>query len=220
MTNGLSVSKNLTEWQSLTDEQKKARIAQVNARFAQSDTFKIQERIRLSGIPKKYQKAQLTPSTETLLGKLKTHEISGVLFQGKTGRGKTYASCAMLMSHLQTDLGKFATMNDILNRVRSAYSSGESPDEIFGRYRGTKLLVIDDLGKENVSPDSIMRIFELLDTRINNELPTIITTQFTNNELLQRYSNKVNDREMASAVLSRLTEFMPIVFHGEDRRAR
>lgn len=111
-------------------------------------------------------------------------------------------------------------MNDILNQVRSAYSSGESPDEIFGRYRGTKLLVIDDLGKENVSPDSIMRIFELLDTRINNELPTIITTQFTNNELLQRYSNKVNDREMASAVLSRLTEFMPIVFHGEDRRAR
>ena len=111
-------------------------------------------------------------------------------------------------------------MNDILNRVRSAYSSGESPDEIFGRYRGTKLLIIDDLGKENVSPDSIMRIFELLDTRINNELPTIITTQFTNNELLQRYSNKVNDREMASAVLSRLTEFMPIVFHGEDRRAR
>ena len=207
----------MTEWQSLTDEQKKAQIARVNA---QSDPYKIQERIRLSGIPKKYQKAQLTPSTETLLGKLKTHEISGVLFQGKTGRGKTYASCALLMRHLQTGLGDFATMNNILNRVRSAYSSGENPDEIFGRYRGTKLLVIDDLGKENVSPDSIMRIYELLDARINNELPTIITTQFTNNELLQRYSNKVNDREMASAVLSRLTEFMPIVFHGEDRRAR
>lgn len=126
----------------------------------------------------------------------------------------------MLMAHLQTNLGKFATMNDILNRTRAAYSSCESPDEIFGRYRGAKLLVIDDLGKENVSPDSIMRIFELLDARINNELPTIITTQFTNNELLQRYTRKVDEPEIIEAILSRLTEFMPIVFHGEDRRAR
>lgn len=204
MTNGLSASKNLTEWQSLSYQEK----------------WELKERIRLSGVPKKYQKAQLTPSTETLLGKLKSREISGVLFQGKTGRGKTYASCAMLMAHLQTNLGKFATMNDILNRTRAAYSSGESPDEIFGRYRGAKLLVIDDLGKENVSPDSIMRIFELLDTRINNELPTIITTQFGNQELLKRYTRKVDEPEMIEAILSRLTEFMPIVFHGEDRRAR
>ena len=111
-------------------------------------------------------------------------------------------------------------MNDILNRVRAAYSSGESPDEIFGRYRGTRLLVIDDLGKENVSADSITRLFELLDTRINNERPTIITTQFSNQELLKRYTRKVDEPEMIEAILSRLTQFTSIAFKGEDRRAK
>lgn len=52
------------------------------------------------------------------------------------------------------------------------------------------------------------------------ELQIALCDQFQNNELLKRYRGKVDDSEMIAAVLSRLTEFMPIVFHGEDRRAR
>lgn len=111
-------------------------------------------------------------------------------------------------------------MNDLLHRVRGAYSSGENSEEVFGIYRGTPLLVLDDLGKENVSADSITRLFELLDARINNKRPTIVTTQFQNNELLKRYRGKVDDREMIAAVLSRLALFRTIEFQGVDRRLK
>lgn len=111
-------------------------------------------------------------------------------------------------------------MNDLLHRVRGAYSSDENAEEVFGIYRGTPLLVLDDLGKENVSADSITRLFELLDARINNKRPTIVTTQFQNNELLKRYRGKVDDREMIAAVLSRLALFRAIEFQGVDRRLK
>lgn len=187
---------------------------------AKCSTHPLKERISRSGVPKKYQNAQITPSLKRLLNKLEAGEISGLVLQGETGRGKTLSACAILIEHLKSQTGKFATMNDILARVRSAYSSNESPDEVFGCYRGTSLLVIDDLGKENISADSLTKLFELLDSRINNERKTIITTQFSNQELLKRYTRKVDEPEMIAAILSRLTQFEPIVFRGEDRRTK
>lgn len=59
-----------------------------------------------------------------------------------------------------------------------------------------------------------------LDARINNKRPTIVTTQFQNNELLKRYRGKVDDREMIAAVLSRLALFRTIEFQGVDRRLK
>lgn len=223
----LSLSRSLTsasqqevfsKWQSMSEEERQAARARINAEFAPSQEAKLKERVNCSGIPNKYRKAQITPTLQRLLEQLERHEIEGVLLQGQTGRGKTYAACSMLLEHLRSNLGKFSTFNEILNRVRGAYSSAENPDEVFGRYKGTKLLVIDDLGKENISPDSITKLFELLDYRIANELPTVITTQFSTNELMQRYTAKINDAEMVSAVLSRLSGFVPIQYNGNDRR--
>lgn len=199
----------------LSEDEKASHCEKLNARYRQPAIT--DERLRLSGIAKHYQHAKLSDSLARLLAKLESHETLGVVFQGETGRGKTYAACSMLLAHMERSSGKFATMNDILARVRAAYSSGENPDEIFGRFRGTPLLVIDDLGKENVSADSITKLFELLEARISNERPTIVTTQFTNNELMQRYK-RVNEPETISAILSRLSQFTPIAFRGEDRR--
>lgn len=205
------------EWMALSDEEKARHREKINAKYRPPTITA--ERLRLSGIPKKYQNAKIvSESCSNAFQQLERKKISGVVLQGEAGRGKTYTACAMLLSHMKHSSGTFATMNDILARVRAAYSSGENPDEIFGRFRGTPLLVIDDLGKENVSADSITKLFELLDARIANERPTIVTTQFTNNELLKRYASRVNEPEIISAILSRLSQFTPIVFRGKDRR--
>ncbi len=202
----------------LTDNEKEQVKRKINAKFADNEHV-IVERINRSGIPKHYRNAQPSKATLGMVDKLRKHEIAGLILRGETGRGKTYESCAILLEHLKAKPGKFATMNDILARVRGAYSSNESPEEVFGRYKGTSLLVIDDLGKENISLDSITKLFELLDTRIANEKPTVITTQFTNSELMQRYTRKVEEPEMVEAILSRLLGFAAIDYYGRDRRA-
>lgn len=211
----------LAEWQALSEDEKEARRREANAQDARAAAAaKHAERVKLSRIPKAFQDAVLTDDTRQTLSELENGKLIGVVLRGATGRGKTTAACAMLSAHLRNKLGRFTTMNDLLHRVRGAYSSGENAEEVFGVYCGTSLLVLDDLGKENVSADSITRLFELLDARINNKRPTIVTTQFQNNELLKRYRGKVDDREMIAAVLSRLALFRTIEFHGVDRRLK
>lgn len=210
----------LAEWQALSEDEKEARRRAANATDARTAAAKHAERVKLSRIPRAFQDATLADDTQRTLSELESGKLIGVVLRGATGRGKTTAACAMLSAHLQNGLGSFTTMNDLLHRVRGAYSSGENSEEVFGIYRGTPLLVLDDLGKENVSADSITRLFELLDARINNKRPTIVTTQFQNNELLKRYRGKVDDREMIAAVLSRLALFRTIEFQGVDRRLK
>ena len=211
----------LAEWQALSEDEKEARRREANAQDARAAAAaKHAERVKLSRIPKAFQDAMLADDTRQTLSELESGKLIGVVLRGATGRGKTTAACAMLSAHLQNGLGSFTTMNDLLHRVRGAYSSGENAEEVFGIYRGTPLLVLDDLRKENVSADSITRLFELLDARINNKRPTIVTTQFQNNELLKRYRGKVDDREMIAAVLSRLALFRTIEFQGVDRRLK
>lgn len=211
----------LAEWQALSEDEKEARRREANAQDARAAAAaKHAERVKLSRIPKAFQDAMLADDTRQTLSELESGKLIGVVLRGATGRGKTTAACAMLSAHLRNRLGRFTTMNDLLHRVRSAYSSGENAEEVFDVYCGTSLLVLDDLGKENVSADSITRLFELLDARINNKRPTIVTTQFQNNELLKRYRGKVDDREMIAAVLSRLALFRTIEFHGVDRRLK
>lgn len=211
----------LAEWQALSEDEKEARRREANAQDARAAAAaKHAERVKLSRIPKAFQDAMLADDTRQTLSELESGKLIGVVLRGATGRGKTTAACAMLSAHLRNKLGRFTTTNDLLHRVRGAYSNGENAEEVFGVYCGTSLLVLDDLGKENVSADSITRLFELLDARINNKRPTIVTTQFQNNELLKRYRGKVDDREMIAAVLSRLALFRTIEFHGVDRRLK
>lgn len=211
----------LAEWQALSEDEKEARRREANAQDARAAAAaKHAERVKLSRIPKAFQDAMLADDTRQTLSELESGKLIGVVLRGATGRGKTTAACAMLSAHLRNKLGRFTTMNDLLHRVRGAYSNGENAEEVFGVYCGTSLLVLDDLGKENVSADSITRLFELLDARINNKRPTIVTTQFQNNELLKRYRGKVDDREMIAAVLSRLALFRTIEFRGVDRRLK
>lgn len=211
----------LAEWQALSEDEKEARRREANAQDARAAAAaKHAERVKLSRIPKAFQDAMLADDTRQTLSELESGKLIGVVLRGATGRGKTTAACAMLSAHLRNKLGRFTTMNDLLHRVRGAYSNGENAEEVFGVYCGTSLLVLDDLGKENVSADSITRLFELLDARINNKRPTIVTTQFQNNELLKRYRGKVDDREMIAAVLSRLALFRAIEFQGVDRRLK
>lgn len=210
----------LAKWQALSEDEKEARRREFRTPDARTAAAKHAERVKQARIPKAFQGAALAEDTRQTLSELESGKLIGVVLRGATGRGKTTAACAMLSEHLKNGLGSFTTMNDLLHRVRGAYSSGENAEDVFGICRGTPLLVLDDLGKENVSADSITRLFELLDARINNKRPTIVTTQFQNNELLKRYRGKVDDREMIAAVLSRLALFRTIEFQGVDRRLK
>lgn len=71
-----------------------------------------------------------------------------------------------------------------------------------------KLVCIDDLGKEGVTPRTQADLFEIINYRIEHKLPTIITTNFDSKGLDERFK----DKELSAPLIARIAEFKVIQF--------
>lgn len=82
----------------------------------------------------------------------------------------------------------------------SAY--GAEAQSLMGRLTSTRLLVLDDLGAEFQSPVWDMLLFEILDTRHGDMLPTVLTSNLGPADFAKRYGTRLLERikEGGSAV--------------------
>lgn len=133
----------------------------------------------------------------------------GLVLSGKPGRGKTYCACAILNSLLPYGRGIFLTMEDL---KRTAFSD---ESQLLERAKGTDLLILDDVGHSKATPAFVSKLHEVIDARVSNKRPTIITTNFQN--LYERLSAE-GESKTAEAIVSRLRAFDVIEVQGEDRR--
>jgi len=101
-----------------------------------------------------------------------------LVLQGTYGCGKSHLAAAIGNERLSRgDIVLFITAPDLLDHLRGAYSPGaESYDQTFDRIRRADLLILDDLGVENPSEWAKEKLFQLLNHRYNERLPTVITT--------------------------------------------
>lgn len=76
--------------------------------------------------------------------------------------------------------------------------------------RTIPLLILDDMHQEKGSEWAREQLFILINTRYNNGLPTIVTSQFPMEDIADRYG---------AQIASRLIETSQVVeFTGQDRR--
>ena len=109
------------------------------------------------------------------------HDPRGwIVFEGAVGCGKTHLAVAICNERLE-QFGHqviFVTAPDLLDFLRMTFDPrGETTyDDYFERIRNVSLLLLDDLGVENPSAWAKEKLFQLLNYRHVNKLPTIITT--------------------------------------------
>ena len=78
--------------------------------------------------------------------------------------------------------------------------------------------MLDDLGKEAQSPWTVMTLFELLNARYEGMRSTVITTQYTMDELEARLARR-GEAETARAIVSRIRQTCDDVrLGGPDKR--
>jgi DNA replication protein DnaC len=136
-----------------------------------------------------------------------------VILMGPVGRGKTQFAFAMIREMFRRYKRKVwpryftsPEMDSILLEALKSDGGDKFRIQDFGEQ---DLLFIDDFGRETGSERIRRQYFEIINLRYTNHLPTIISTNFTIEEVA---------KHMSEAIASRFQEWQIIEFGGVDLR--
>jgi DNA replication protein DnaC len=125
-----------------------------------------------------------------------------LVLQGNYGSGKTHLAAAV--ANFVVDIGVptlFLTVPDLLDSLRFSYNNPESSfEERFEDIRRSPLLIMDDFGTENATPWAQEKLFQILNYRYINNLPLLITTNLSLNQLEGRIRSRLQDPELVTRV--------------------
>ena len=103
-----------------------------------------------------------------------------LVLTGPSGSGKTHLAAAIANRCIEQQQTTFFIMvADLLDHLRAAYAP-DSPttyDELFEQVRNVPLLVLDDLGVHSSTPWAQEKLFQVVNHRHNNNLPTVVTVR-------------------------------------------
>ncbi len=122
-----------------------------------------------------------------------------LVFMGETGCGKTHLASAIV--NYRYEMGKpalFVVVPDFLDHLRSAFSpdSKISYDQLFESVKSAPLLVLDDFGEQSTNPWVKEKLYQLINYRYNNRLPTVITTRLTLDDIVNNVDESIGSRLM------------------------
>ncbi len=135
---------------------------------------------------------------------------NGIIMIGPTGLGKTHLSTAI--GRVVIEKG-FSVVSDsafrLVNQIESERFSDER-DRTIALLCEADLLIIDDLGAENLTNYTLAALTNIIDTRIANEKSTIISTNRDVKELEDTYSRRIVSRMFGY--------YKQMRFYGNDSR--
>lgn len=131
---------------------------------------------------------------------------TGYYLHGVSGDGKSTLAAALLKGWLCAACGSalWVPAVALMPEISDTYGGRGSETAVVGRYASCGLLVIDDLGKENVGRWSISKLFWLLDARYGAKRPTVVTSQHSPGALGAIMAEQ--DPETAKAIVGRMRE--------------
>ncbi len=170
-------------------------------------------------IPPHFKAARLEQLPEKLQSRIKKlPNNKGLLFWGAQGVGKSYALAAVAREFLLQGFTVARTSYEMLClRLRDSFKA-KSPDtelSIIKPYLEADKLIIEDIGttksEGNIESDfSVRTLLVLIDCRLENELPTFITTNRPIEELSKTFDTRISSRLLQACEVIKLS--------GKDRR--
>ena len=115
---------------------------------------------------------------------------------GPSGSGKTHLAAAIVNERIKNgELAFYITTPDLLDHLRASFGpeSDVPYDQFFDRVRGAPLLVLDDLGAQAGTAWAREKLDQLLTSRFNDELPTVIVTITPVEQLEDRLRTRLSD---------------------------
>lgn len=134
----------------------------------------------------------------------------GLLLYGNVGRGKTYSACEVANALIDKGYPVLVTnFARIVNTLQGTFEKQEYIDSL----NDFSLLVLDDLAAERDTAYMKEQIFQVIDARYRANLPMIITTNLSLDEI-----KKTNDLEYTRIYDRIIEKCFPIEVKGQNRR--
>lgn len=138
-------------------------------------------------------------------------DSESILMLGKTGLGKTHLSLAIADTVLKRGYSAvYDSIINILQNIEREHFGREHSTETYDKIMDAELLILDDLGTEYETQFNNSTVYNIINTRMNRCMPTIISTNLDYAEIRRRYDARV---------VSRITAvYRCLEFRGEDVR--
>lgn len=199
---------------SLTPEQWAENNRQVREWDERQRVIAVAQRISRSRIPAGYREFGIT---DERIAAWVSNPGYGIIIRGAQGRMKTGNACAALCELAKGMTILFATLDDLKNDVKATFSSDETESSVISRYSSVGCLCLDDLGRSQMTDWTLPILFEVVKRRDERRKPTIVTTNYSGNALLD-WMTIDGDDTTARTIASRLARYDRVVLEGPDRR--
>lgn len=135
----------------------------------------------------------------------------GLLFYGDVGTGKSYAAACIANELLSRGVPVVITsLTKLIDKLRGFDTD---VDAVMNRLRKAKLLILDEVGAERPTEFVLEKIYQIIDSRYNSDLPFIITTNLSLAEM-----KDVPNMELRRIYSRILEKCYPMQWHGESWR--
>ncbi len=125
-----------------------------------------------------------------------TKRSKSLLFMGNTGLGKTHLSLAIANVVINRGYSViYGTAQNILRDLQNEnFGRTDNLRYFENEILSTDLLIIDDLGTEFKNQFTVSCLYNIINSRLCAKLPTIISTNYTFEELEEKYDQRITSR--------------------------
>ena len=139
-----------------------------------------------------------------------TKQSESLFMCGETGLGKTHLSLSIAKEVIARGYNvAYDSIINYLNEIEREHF-GKSDNDTLSAITSVDLLILDDLGAEFNSPFYNSTVYNIINTRINKRLPTIISSNLTSDAVAERYDDRIASRIFG--------EYTYLRFVGDDVR--
>lgn len=161
-----------------------------------------EEKLKASGVSdefreKRFENYDYEVSVKTMEAFLKAKNYSkvfdsirvarknSIMFMGAVGSGKTHLAMAIANTLLDNSIGViYMPYRNSITILKQSITDEENYQREINLYKNAEVLLIDDLFKGRYTESDINIMYEILDYRYFKNLPVIITTEKTLDELI------------------------------------